>query len=111
MAVVSRIPLIPQATIPVRYPGLEISDMMASGGEIMEESPPRPVQVVEEKMYIAVGKDIKESISLLSWALRNAGGRKICILHVHEPAQWIRMSKFLDSCPPYISYVDFMNEI
>ncbi|KAF7137996.1 hypothetical protein RHSIM_Rhsim07G0014500 [Rhododendron simsii] len=80
--------------------------MMASGSEIMEESPPRPVQVAEEKMYIAVGKDIKESTSVLNWALRNAGGRQICILHVHEPAQWIRISKFLDSCPPYISYVD-----
>ncbi|KAI8545105.1 hypothetical protein RHMOL_Rhmol07G0016900 [Rhododendron molle] len=65
--------------------------MMASGSEIMEESPPRPVQVVEEKMYIAVGKDIKENTSVLIWALRNAGGRKICILHVHEPAQWIRI--------------------
>ncbi|KAF7139642.1 hypothetical protein RHSIM_Rhsim07G0014600 [Rhododendron simsii] len=89
-----------------RYPGIGISEMMASGSEIMEESPPRPVQVDEEKMYIAVGKDIKENTSVLIWALRNAGGRQICILHVHEPAQWIRISKFLDSCPPYISYVD-----
>lgn len=97
MAVVSRLPLIPQEINPIRYPGTEISEMMASGSEIMEESPPQPVQVVEEKMYIAVGKDIKESTSVLIWALRNAGGRKICILHVHEPAQRIPMSKFLGS--------------
>ncbi|KAF7139336.1 hypothetical protein RHSIM_Rhsim07G0014200 [Rhododendron simsii] len=91
MAVVSRLPSIPQEINPIRYPGTEISEMMASGSEIMEESPPRPVQVVEEKMYIAVGKDIKESTSVLIWALSNAGGRKICILHVHEPAQRIPM--------------------
>ncbi|XP_058225589.1 U-box domain-containing protein 33-like isoform X1 [Rhododendron vialii] len=91
MAVVSRLPLIPQEINPIRYPGTEISEMMASGSEIVEESPPQPVQVVEEKMYIAVGKDIKESTSILIWALRNAGGRKICILHVHEPAQRIPM--------------------
>ncbi|KAG5538373.1 hypothetical protein RHGRI_019075 [Rhododendron griersonianum] len=81
----------PAMKLYTRYPGIGISEMMASGSEIMEESPPRPVQVVEEKMYIAVGEDIKENTSVLIWALRNAGGRQICILHVHEPAQWIRI--------------------
>ncbi|KAH7863863.1 hypothetical protein Vadar_022844 [Vaccinium darrowii] len=50
---------------------------------------PSPVHVVEDKMYIAVGRDVRESKSVVTWALRNSGGRKICILYVLEPAQWI----------------------
>ncbi|KAH7863476.1 hypothetical protein Vadar_017977 [Vaccinium darrowii] len=50
---------------------------------------PSPVHVVEDKIYIAVGRDVRESKSVVTWALRNSGGRKICILYVLEPAQWI----------------------
>ncbi|XAR54055.1 Non-specific serine/threonine protein kinase [Bertholletia excelsa] len=59
---------------------------MASRSEIVETA---AIQPVEDKMYVAVGKDLKESKSTLTWALHNSGGRKICILHVHQPAQMI----------------------
>ncbi|KAI8545107.1 hypothetical protein RHMOL_Rhmol07G0017000 [Rhododendron molle] len=62
---------------------------MASSSETIEESPPRPVQVVEDKMYVVVGKDIKKNESVVTWALQNSGGRNICLLHVDEPAQRI----------------------
>ncbi|GMP43490.1 hypothetical protein CsSME_00012829 [Camellia sinensis var. sinensis] len=61
--------------------------MMVTRHEIVEEP---PVQVaVQDKMYVAVGKELKENKSTVLWALHNSGGRKICLLHVHEPAQWI----------------------
>lgn len=79
-------PAIPQRVGRIRYP--DISGLMGSsgGGEIVEE----PMEsVVEDTVYVAVGKDVKESKSLLIWAIQNSGGKKICILHVHVPAQMI----------------------
>ncbi|XP_004492744.1 U-box domain-containing protein 33 isoform X2 [Cicer arietinum] len=56
------------------------------GGEIEEE----PDQgVVDEAIYVAVSKDVKESKSNLIWAIQNSGGKKICILYVHVPATMI----------------------
>ncbi|CAL5330997.1 unnamed protein product [Camellia sinensis] len=76
-----------QQTNPTRNPQIEIPRMMASRHEIIKEP---PVQVaVEDKMYVAVGKELKENKSTVLWALHNSGGRKICLVHVHEPAQWI----------------------
>ncbi|KAH7863520.1 hypothetical protein Vadar_018582 [Vaccinium darrowii] len=90
MAVVSRIPFIPPEISPMRHPGI---GMRASTREIAKEpQPPAPapaVHVVEDMMYVAVGTNIKESKLVVTWALHNSGGRKICILHVHEPDQWI----------------------
>ncbi|XP_035539768.1 U-box domain-containing protein 33-like isoform X4 [Juglans regia] len=38
--------------------------------------------------YVAVGKDVKDCKSILSWAIENnVGGRRICIIHVHKPAK------------------------
>ncbi|KAL7203416.1 hypothetical protein ACSBR2_016656 [Camellia fascicularis] len=88
MAVVSpMLDVMPQQTNPTRNPQIEIPRMMATRHEIVEEP---PVQVAaEDKMYVAVGKELKENKSTVLWALHNSGGRKICILHVHEPGQWI----------------------
>lgn len=62
------------------------------GGEIEEE----PDQgVVDEAIYVAVSKDVKESKSNLIWAIQNSGGKKICILYVHVPATMIPLSKFV----------------
>ncbi|KAK3004752.1 hypothetical protein RJ639_018397 [Escallonia herrerae] len=72
---------------PTRYPNVEITGMMGSGSEILEESP--AVRVVEDKIHVAVGKEVNESELTLAWALHNSGGRKICILHVHQPADRI----------------------
>uniref|UniRef100_A0A453L9W5 RING-type E3 ubiquitin transferase n=2 Tax=Aegilops tauschii subsp. strangulata TaxID=200361 RepID=A0A453L9W5_AEGTS len=43
------------------------------------------------KLYVAVGKDIKDSRSNLVWAARNlfAGDPKLVLLHVHQPADRI----------------------
>ena len=65
---------------------------MARGGEIVEE-PVAVAQIIEDMIYVAVGKDVKDSKSTLLWAVHNSGGKKICILHVHQPAQMIPLSK------------------
>lgn len=89
MAVVSSVPAVAQNVGRIRYP--DISGVMASsGGEIVEE--PTEV-VVDDTIYVAVGTDFKESKSVLIWALQNSGGKKICLLHVHMPAQKIPLSK------------------
>ncbi|KAL5727435.1 non-specific serine/threonine protein kinase [Ranunculus cassubicifolius] len=46
-------------------------------------------EIVEEKIYVAVGKDVSDCKSCLLWASKNFGGAKICIVHVHQPAQMI----------------------
>ncbi|KAF8412250.1 hypothetical protein HHK36_000210 [Tetracentron sinense] len=61
--------------------------LMERGGEIEEE----PQRVFEDKIFVAVGKNVKESILNLKWVLQNSGGQKICFLHVHQPAQMIPM--------------------
>ncbi|KAI7735337.1 hypothetical protein M8C21_029754 [Ambrosia artemisiifolia] len=64
----------------IRYPVVDsdTSEIMEIGGED-----------VGEKVYVAVGKNRKESQSTLLWGLRNSGGGQICILHVHQPADKI----------------------
>ncbi|GJW49949.1 U-box domain-containing protein kinase family protein [Tanacetum coccineum] len=64
----------------IRYPVLDTSDVM----EIRSETQP--------KVYVAVGKDLKQSLLTLRWALHNSGGAQICILHVHQPAEKIPFS-------------------
>ncbi|KAI3493486.1 hypothetical protein L1887_41878 [Cichorium endivia] len=61
---------------------------MGSRHEIVEKTPPREI---EDKIYVAVGKDWKESESTLLWAIRSRSseGKQICILHVHQPAEKI----------------------
>ena len=59
------------------YPVVDTSD-------VMEETQP--------KVHVAVGKDLKQSLSTLRWALHNSGGAQICILHVHQPAEKIPFS-------------------
>ncbi|KAL6569523.1 hypothetical protein OROMI_014037 [Orobanche minor] len=41
----------------------------------------------EDMMFVALGRDVKESETLLKWALHNSRGMRICILHVNRPAQ------------------------
>lgn len=50
---------------------------------------------VEDTIYVAVGKNLEESKSVLSWALRSFCGRSICLLHVHQPIQLVSLSKLL----------------
>ncbi|KAK6162321.1 hypothetical protein DH2020_002162 [Rehmannia glutinosa] len=67
---------------------------MRVGQETVEEVEPRTTPfpgVKEDMMFVALGKDVKESESVLMWALHNSRGMRICILHVHQPAQKITM--------------------
>ncbi|GMH22463.1 hypothetical protein Nepgr_024306 [Nepenthes gracilis] len=64
----------------------------ASTSSMREELVEEPAgSVVEDKIFVALGKEVKESMSVLIWALRNSGGKKICIIHVHQPSQTISM--------------------
>lgn len=47
--------------------------------------------VVDNKIFVAVNKELKESKSTLLWALQNSNGKKICIIYVHVPAKMIPM--------------------
>lgn len=68
---------------------------MADNGEIFTEG----VCDVEESIYVAVGKNLKDGKSLISWALSSfqGKGKNIYLLHVHQPSQSVSLSKFLDS--------------
>ncbi|KAB1214362.1 U-box domain-containing protein 33 [Morella rubra] len=54
-------------------------------------SPPPPITcVMKNTLYVAVGSEgVKQNKPLLLWALKYSGGRKICIMHVHRPANTV----------------------
>ncbi|GAB4844492.1 hypothetical protein Ancab_037870 [Ancistrocladus abbreviatus] len=68
----------------IRYPEIDSSSELASSSSREEI-----VEVVEDKIFVAVGKEVKESKSTLIWALHNSTGKKICIIHVHQPSPTI----------------------
>ncbi|GFP82236.1 U-box domain-containing protein 33 [Phtheirospermum japonicum] len=37
-------------------------------------------------IYVAVGRNVKEGKTLLTWAVESFAGREICLVHVHQPA-------------------------
>lgn len=77
----------------VGFGDVEEIEAMASGsglGDIEESPEAGPVQ---ERIFVAVGKEVKESKSTLLWALKDARGKKVYILHVHQQAQLIPMRK------------------
>nr|XP_023913748.1 U-box domain-containing protein 33-like [Quercus suber] len=47
------------------------------------------VFLFEDIIYVALGTDVRECKSILLWAVQNSGGKRICILHVHQPPQLI----------------------
>ncbi|KAK9910410.1 hypothetical protein M0R45_034375 [Rubus argutus] len=86
MAVVSSVPAMMQPPERIRYPDISVD--MASFGEIVVE----PVAlVIQDMIYVTVGTSVKENKANLIWALQNSGGKRICIIHVHQPAQMIPM--------------------
>lgn len=87
MALESSVPEIRQS--PVRYPEVDLSGLNLNG-EIESPLTP-PARVADDMIYVAVGKDLKESEPALKWALHKSGESRICILHVHTPAQKIPM--------------------
>ncbi|XP_010506586.1 PREDICTED: U-box domain-containing protein 33-like [Camelina sativa] len=45
--------------------------------------------ILEEKIYVAVGRNVWKNTSNLLWALQNSEGNRICILHIHQPSPTI----------------------
>lgn len=96
MAVVSPVPAILQRFNSVRsLQDFGVTRTMTGRGEIVVEA---NTGVVNDTIYVAVTKDVKESKSNLIWAVQHSEGKKICILHVHVPATMIPLSKF----QPYV---------
>jgi len=94
MAVVSPMPATPPQVNPVNLlRNTGVPGIMTSRREIVNEPSP---SMVNETIYVAVAKDVKDSKLNLIWAIQNSGGRRICILHVHVPAPMIplALSKF-----------------
>ncbi|KAL5567971.1 hypothetical protein UlMin_024546 [Ulmus minor] len=48
---------------------------------------------VEETIFVAVGKNIEQGGRTLSWAVQNFLGKKICVLHVHQPSYALSMTE------------------
>lgn len=90
MAVVSPVPAIAQRADSLRVHDIAVAGTMTSRQEIAEESVAR---IIEDKIYVAVAKDVKESKSTVIWTVQHSGGKKVCIIHVHQPAQMIPLSK------------------
>ncbi|XP_065869491.1 U-box domain-containing protein 32 isoform X2 [Euphorbia lathyris] len=40
----------------------------------------------ENTIFVALGKNVEKSKTTLLWALQSFAGKKICLLHVHQPA-------------------------
>ncbi|KAG6427152.1 hypothetical protein SASPL_111392 [Salvia splendens] len=88
---------IPGAVNIIRYREIDLARLSLRGSmrgepEIVQELEPRTTPspaLREEMMYVALGKDVKESEKTLMWALHNSRGMKICVLHIHQPAQKI----------------------
>lgn len=92
MAVVSPMPATaPQINRTSKLRDVGVPGIMTSRREIVSEPSP---SMVNDTLYVAVAKDVKDSKLNLIWAIQNSGGRRICILHVHVPAPMIPMSKF-----------------
>lgn len=60
-----------------------------------EEAAAATSQILEEKIYVAVGREVWKNISNLMWALENSQGKKICILHIHQPSPTIPVCKYI----------------
>lgn len=64
------------------------------GGGLIRRNKPINNDIKEDKLYVAVGKNIKLNESLLLWVIQNSGACFISILHVHQPDQFIPICNF-----------------
>uniref|UniRef100_A0A1J3J693 RING-type E3 ubiquitin transferase n=1 Tax=Noccaea caerulescens TaxID=107243 RepID=A0A1J3J693_NOCCA len=86
MALVTPIPAMGERAGSMRFHGIGSPGSRSSRSSIMEEPVSR---LIEEKIFVAVDKHVAKSKSTLIWALQNTGGKKICLIHVHQPSQMI----------------------
>ncbi|ERM95008.1 U-box domain-containing protein 33 [Amborella trichopoda] len=82
MALETAIPVVQR---PERLLEIPNRNLMESVGEIV----PEPQPVSEEEVYVAVGKERKESLKTLQWTIQMFRNKKIILLHVHQPSQMI----------------------
>lgn len=90
---VSSLPSITEGVNSIKLHDVRAPGIMSSRREIVEEPVAR---MIEEKIYVALGKDVDKYKSVLLWALQHSGGKRICVIHVHQPAKMIPIysSKF-----------------
>ncbi|KAH9624417.1 hypothetical protein KSS87_003436 [Heliosperma pusillum] len=62
-------------------------DVESGGGLIRHNKNNKTIKV--EKLFVAVGKDLRQHESLLLWAIQNCGGCLISVIHVHQPDEFI----------------------
>uniref|UniRef100_A0A2N9FJ82 RING-type E3 ubiquitin transferase n=1 Tax=Fagus sylvatica TaxID=28930 RepID=A0A2N9FJ82_FAGSY len=87
MAVMSPVPASPQ----ISFQYLGAPRLIKSCSPEIVEEPVQLPRITEDIIYVAVGEIVKESTSTLLWALQNSGGKRIGILHVHQPSKTIPM--------------------
>uniref|UniRef100_A0A2P2JH95 RING-type E3 ubiquitin transferase n=1 Tax=Rhizophora mucronata TaxID=61149 RepID=A0A2P2JH95_RHIMU len=46
---------------------------------------------VDETIFVAVGTSVEKSKKTLFWAVQSFAGKKICLLHVHQPANVVAL--------------------
>ncbi|CDY37074.1 BnaA04g26520D [Brassica napus] len=88
MALVTPIPAMSERAGSMRFHGMTTTSpgSRSSRSSVTEEPLSR---LIEEKIFVAVDKHVAKSKSTLVWALQNTGGKKICVVHVHQPSQMI----------------------
>ncbi|CAN8286201.1 unnamed protein product [Cochlearia groenlandica] len=86
MALVTPIPAMGERAGSMRFHGIGSPGSRSSRSSIMDEPVSR---LIEEKIFVSVDKYVAKSKSTLIWALQNTGGKKICLIHVHQPSQMI----------------------
>lgn len=91
MAMVSRPPLLTTSVDRIPIHEVEVTAIMESKGESVAEPSTPPAPVEDEKIYVEVGNNVKESKSTLIWAVRKSGGKNICVIYVLVPSQKMRM--------------------
>ena len=57
-----------------------------------------PVGDVENTIFVAVGKSVEKSKTALFWAVKNFSGKRVCVLHVHQPENTYASGKFVVFC-------------
>lgn len=90
--------LSPEQTDSLASPGIRNSmrfgDIVRMGSVEEGEEEGRVLNV-DETIFVAVGKDVKQSETTLLWAVKNFAGKNICLLHVHKPSLVLSLCEFL----------------
>ncbi|KAF8017100.1 hypothetical protein BT93_H2347 [Corymbia citriodora subsp. variegata] len=76
-----------RSPFPLRFLESSRFHVSSRAADMMEVSDGHsPARAVNDRIYVAVGRDVQESKSTLRWALDNFGG-DFRIVHVHQPHQ------------------------